>query len=279
MTTPALPMIGGLPRAGSTLLSALLRQNPRIEVTPTGWLLGLVSGMTEAYTDNQARVAWTDQDVAKQRLNDAVAGACRGYLNAPDSVLTVEKARGALHWFETLTAALGEPPRLVLPVRDLRGCISSMERIYRRNPEQQSRMEGAPTVQARGQKWLHPESIPLGRALAHIHDGIQRGVIGQCLVVRYEDLAQYPLTVLRHVYAFFGLEMPENTHSAEHVEQTNREHDAVHGPIGDHEIQPGPVHYDEPAYNDVLGIDVAAAIVRDNQWFYQAFYPELLRTA
>lgn len=276
MAATTVSIIGGLPRAGSTLLSALLRQNSKIEVTPTGWMLALVGAMVESYTDNQARVAWRDQSEAQRRLHKAITGVCQGYLDTSGKVLTIEKGRGALHWFETLEAALGAPPRLVLPVRDLRGCISSMERIYRRNPQRITAGEGAPTVQARAQKWMHPDSIPLGRALAQLHDGIQRGVAARCLVVRYEDLTQHPLETLERVYHFLGYEMPSDVHNVEHVEQANREHDAVYGPIGDHEISPGPVKYNEANYDDVLGADVAAALVRDNQWFYQAVYPELV---
>lgn len=274
-----IPIIGCLPRSGSTLLSALLRQNPSIEVTPTGWMLGLVNGLSQAYTANPARIAWKDQGKAKRRFHTAIRGACSGYLDTPGAALTIEKGRGWLHWFETLEAAFGEPPKIILPVRDLRGCVSSMERAYRRNPESVGVGGGAPTVQARAMQWMNPQSVPLGRAIAELRDGMHRGVVDRCLVVRYEDLAQQPLAVLSRVYNFLGYEMLPATHNIEHVEEPNREHDAVHGPIGDHVIPPGPVRHNEPDYVDVLGPEVADGIVRDNQWFYSAFYPERLRAS
>jgi len=268
-----IPVIGCLPRAGSTLLAALLRQNDSIEVTPTGYLLGQVAAMSQAYTNSPARVSWLAQDEARSRFHAAVRGACDGYL-AGDG-LTIEKGRGWLHWFETIEAAYGAPPNLILPVRDLRGCASSMERAYRRNPEAVGYGGNAPTIAARVSQWIQPAAVPLGRAIAELQDAIQRGVLNRCLVVRYEDLARDPVTELARVYRFLGYEMPPGVHNTGHVEEPVREHDAVHGPIGDHVIPPGPVRYNEPDYRDILG-DVADAIVRDNQWFYRVLYPEVL---
>ncbi|GEM_PF-6712959 len=269
-----IPVIGCLPRAGSTLLAALLRQNPSVEVTPTGWLLGQVAAMSQAYNASPARVSWLDQNQARSRFHAALRGACNEYLYSCRQVV-VEKGRGWLHWFETVEAAYGGPPRLILPVRDLRGCASSMERAYRRNPEAVGYGGNAPTTAARVSQWLHPAAVPLGRAVAELQDAIQRGVLSRCLVVRYEDLARDPVTELARVYRFLGYEMPPGVHDTENVEEPVREHDAVHGPIGDHVIPPGPVRYNEPDYRDILG-DVADAIVRDNQWFYRVLYPEVL---
>jgi hypothetical protein len=206
-------------------------------------------------------------------LHGAVAGAVRGYLDADGSPLTIEKGRGWLCWFETIEAALGEPPRVILPVRDLRGIASSIERRYRANPQLAGHGGGAATVGGRVQHWFAPNVAPVGPALASLQDALRRGVVARCLVVRYEDLASDPLTELARVYRFLGYQMLPGVHDVESVHADNREHDAVHGPFGDHEIAAGPVQYTEPSWDTVLGSGLAQAIVDNNAWFYQAFYP------
>jgi len=270
-----IPIVGGLPRSGSTLLAAMLRQNPQIEVTPTGWMLGLVASLCQAYSANPARTAWKEQDQAKARLHGAVRGAVEGYLAADSVKLTVEKGRGWLHWIETLQAATDGQARLIVPVRDLRGCAASMERAYRANPEQAGYGGGAPMVGQRVSQWMQPQSAPLGRPLAEMRDAMRRGVLDQCLIVRYEDVCSEPMAQLERIYDFLGYAMPPGVHSTD-IDEPNREHDAVHGPFGDHELQPGPIR--EPRGDDkqVIGADVAHHIVAGNGWYYRALYPEVV---
>lgn len=273
-----IPAVGCLPRAGSTLITALLRQNPSVTVTPTGWLVSLVGALSGAYTQNPARTSWLDQHDARARLRAAVRGACDGYLSAGGGALNVEKGRGLLHWFETIADAYGEPPRLVLPVRDLRGVMASMERLYRANPQAAGYAANEPTVQRRVQAWAGANAAPVGRAVAELADAMQRGVVGNCLVVRYEDLTRDPLGQLARVYGFWGYELPPGVHDPNCVDEPNREHDAVHGPFGDHTIPAGPVRPAQPNWDQVLGPELSRDIVAGNQWFYRAFYPDVLET-
>jgi len=274
-----IPILGGLPRAGSTLLSALLRQNPSVEVTPTGWLLGQVASLSQAYTNNPARVSWLDQEDARSRFHGAVRGVCQGYLRegaGRDARLSIEKGRGWLPWFETLEAAFGAPPRIILPVRDLRGVLSSMERRYQKNPELMDHAGGGHTVGARVQNWMQPSAPPLGPVAAQLFGAVERGLHHRCLVVRYEDLCREPMAQLERVYDYLGYALPPGVHSTE-IEEPNREHDAVHGPFGDHELAPGPMRKPRGDDADVIGADVAQRIVADNAWYYRALYPEVMQ--
>mgnify|MGYP006282938029 CR=1 FL=1 len=272
MTNAPPVILGGLPRSGSTLLSALLRQNPVVDVTPTGFLLGLVQGMVNQYTASDARKAWLDADEARDRLHSAIAGAVHGYLNR--GAIAIDKERGALANFELLERALGEPPRVIVPVRDLRGCVASMEKLWRSNPEFAG--HGANHIAQRLDRWLAQDSPPLGAMLAQLGDAWVRGVVGRCLVVRYEDLARQPMQELERVYQFLGYELPAGVHDPNEVADERREHDAIHGPFGDHEIRSAAVHAPPEDWNAVLGEPLARAIVQRNEWYYRAFYPERL---
>lgn len=266
-------ILGGLPRSGSTLLSALLRQNPVIDVTPTGFMLGLVQGMQNQWTSSDPRKSWHDQDDAKARLNWAIAGAVHGYLGT-DASVAIEKTRGAFAYIETLEEALGEQPKIIAPVRDLRAIVASMEKLWRRNPEYSG--FGAPTVGDRVAKWMNPEQPPLGTILPQIKDAFHRGVADRALFTRFEDLTNNPEGELRRVYAYLGMDYPGGVHDFEEVYNEPREHDAIHGPFGDHRIEAGPVKAPPEDWEDYLGPHIPQDLIANNRWFYQDFYPERL---
>lgn len=269
-------ILGGLPRSGSTLLSALLRQNPEVDVTPTGFLLGLLEGMQNQWTASEPRKAWRDQQAAKARLHRAMGGAIRAYLDTGHGI-AVEKSRGAFAHLEALELALTEPPKIIAPVRDLRGIVASMEKLWRANPEHAG--FGAPTVGDRLTRWMSPEQPPLGTILPQLRDAFHRSVADRALFVRYEDLVADPETELRRVYAYLGHDYPEGVHRFDHVTDETREHDAVHGPFGDHELTPGPVRPAPEDWTHYLGDQIPAELVQNNTWFYHDFYPERLGDA
>ena len=269
--TPAI--LGGLPRSGSTLLSALLRQNPAVNVTPTGFLLPMLEWMLNQWTAAEPRKAWRDQGDAKARLHRAMSAAAAGYLDDGHAA-SIEKSRGAFNLLETLQAATGEPPRVIAPVRDLRAVVASLEKLWRRNPEYTG--FGAPTVGDRVSRWMKPDQPPLGSVLPQIQDALHRGAAGSVLFVRFEDLAANPEAALRHVYSYLGQPYPDGVHDFDHVEDYNREHDAVHGPFGDHEITAGPVTPPPEDWDHYLGPVIPDQLIRNNRWFFERFYPEKL---
>lgn len=266
--------LGGLPRSGSTLLSALLRQNPDIEVTPTGFLINLVMGCLNQWTHSATRQAWLDQDEAKQRLHNALRGACEGYLES-GKMVTIEKTRGMFQYLELLQEVFGNDFRIIACVRDLRGILASMEKLYRSHPEYFGFGAGT-SVGERVEKWLSPDQAPLGDQASLLRDAFQRGVVDPRVVpVRFEDLVTDPEQELRRIYKeALGQDYPQDIHRFDHVQDENREHDAVHGLFGDHEIQDGPVSYPRDDWEEVLGKTISDLVVQNNQWFYQTFYPE-----
>ena len=244
-----------------------------MEVTPTGFLLGMLEGMQNQWTASEARKAWRDQQAAKARLHRAMGGAIRAYLDTGHG-LSIEKARGAFAHIEALELALAEPPKIIAPVRDLRAVVASLEKRWRANPEHAG--FGAPTVGDRVARWMAPDHPPLGTVLPQLRDALHRGVAYRALFVRYEDLVADPEAELRRIYAYLECPFPEGVHDFEQVADVNREHDAVHGPFGDHEITPGPVRPAPEDWTSCLGEQIPAELVANNRWFYQDFYPERL---
>ena len=268
-------ILGGLPRSGSTLLSAILRQNPEVDVTPTGFMLQFIDGLMNQWTSSPIRQAWLDQEMAKQRLHDGIRGAVEGYLKT-ESGVRIEKSRGSFGYLDLLSKVFGEEVKIIAPIRDMRGCLSSMEKLWRNHPEYAG--FGAQTVDERVTKWLQPNNPPLGNILYQMHDALihrEANIPSGICFVRYEDLIANPEMELKGIYEYLGWTWEDGIHRFDHVEAVNREHDAIHGLFGDHEVHDGPILEDKTDWNKILG-PISQEIVKNNQWFYQKFYPEAL---
>ena len=78
--TPKIHFISGLPRSGSTLLSALLRQNPRFHANMSSPVGGLVNTMLNAMSeDNEFSIFLSTEQ--KQALVLSIFSA---YYSVPD---------------------------------------------------------------------------------------------------------------------------------------------------------------------------------------------------
>lgn len=243
-----------LPRSGSTLMQNILGQNPAIHVTPTDGVLELLYGAKANYTSQaEFRAQDPDQMLAAWRgfCKGGLEGYCKGLSDKPNTCI---KSRGIGANYEWFSAFMGEEPKVLIMVRDMKAIMSSMEKLHRKQAEQARgiddpvNMRGL-TVESRVQTWM--SSAPVGLALQRLQDMKKRGVLAKCLVVRYEDLAKSPAGVMEPVYKYLGL--PAHEHDFNQVAQLTQEDDAVFGmPQGLHLVR----EKIEPAaldYYDVLG--------------------------
>lgn len=265
--------VGGLPRAGSTLLMNLLGQNPRFGVTPTSGLSHLLWNLRVAFTNGQEFNAQAEPEM-NRRFKNCARGAIMGWSDGEHPVY-IDKSRWWVQNFETLREVLGAPPKIIVPVRDLRGVCASMEKLFRANslridPTQRRQNLRGLTVTGRVQLWC--QSNPIGAAAQRVRDTVARDVAGQLLFVRMEDLCSNPEEQLRQCYDYIG-EKWFPRHKYEEIEQLTVEDDRVFGIPNLHKIHEKiePVSED---WDAVLGKPLAQEIRRENSWFYELFYRE-----
>ena len=131
-----LHFISGLPRSGSTLLAALLRQNPRFNAGMTSPLCMLTVAMLEQMSP--AKQFSTQFDAARRRA--ILRGLFASYYSdAGDAQVVFDTNRV----WSGKTALLGElypESRVICCVRDVGAIIDSVEHMLRKNPLQTSRL-------------------------------------------------------------------------------------------------------------------------------------------
>lgn len=260
-----------LPRSGSTLLQNVMAQNPDFYCTPTSGLIELLLQARATHT-NSVEAQAQDQETMKKAFSGFCAGACKGYFEGiTDKKYVLDKSRG---WSVTYDFAKTfiPNPKVIVMVRDLRAILSSLEKKFRQNQHIDSGIQNwaelkGTTTDKRISHFL--SAPPLGPSLDIIYDSITRGLAKNFLFIKFEDFCLNPDIEVKKIYKYLELE-EFNGHIFGSVEQTTKENDVFHGPLGDHKIRKKiePVKED---WNLILGSRNSAKIKEEFDWFYSAF--------
>ena len=104
--------LSGLPRSGSTVLAAILNQNPLVHVTPTSGLISIMGAVAEKWE--------RDESIHVQgRNDDDMVRMLRGLMQAKNETITkpviIDKNRGwpAPPIMKTMTKVLGQKPKII----------------------------------------------------------------------------------------------------------------------------------------------------------------------
>ncbi len=227
--------ISGLPRAGSTLLAAILRQNPRFHAgmtSPVGALFGtLLREMSQA---NETAV-FIDDDQRAAVLR-AVFDACYHRIHPEKLVFDTNR-----NWCTRLPAlaTLFPAAKVIACVRDVPWILDSIERLVRRNrfePSGMFRFEPNGTVYSRVET-LGSGTGLVGFAWNALREACYGEQADRLLLLTYETLTSEPARALAAVYDFIG--MPPFAHDFAHVRYDEaREFDARLGTPGLHDVAP-----------------------------------------
>ena len=207
--------ISGLPRSGSTLLAALLRQNPRFSANMTSPVGSLFMAMLrETSQRNEAAVFFSDAQRA--RLLRSCFDAYYADVHPSQTVFDTNRL-----WTSKLPTLVELFPdaRVICCVRNPSWILDSFERLVRRNPLQAS---GIFNFEPHGTVYSRVEALSLGTGIAGFAwNALREAVFGEqrdrLLLVRYESLVARPLEVLACIYDALGV--PPFRHDPDAVEQ------------------------------------------------------------
>jgi len=214
-----------------------------------------------------------DKGETDRKMVNSLRGILNGWYEDRCEPYCFDKCRGWLEHYPLL-CALMESPKVIVPIRDIRGVVASMESRRLKNPMMETKGGDSPfdgvTIQSRVDQYL--TKPPVGIAVERLFEVSRSGALNNMLVIRAEDLGLNPEAELHRVYAFLGLEWFDG-HYYEGIASAPNEHDHVHAPYGEHTVrdtvQPPAENWDE-----VLGSDVSEDIKSRCGWFYETFYPE-----
>lgn len=228
--------ISGLPRSGSTLLGALLKQNPNFRAGMSSGLGSLVDANRQIMSTG-SEVSMMMEQAQRPRILQALFDAY--YADAAEDEIIFDTNR---NWCGrmSLLADLFPQAKVIACVRDLSWVMDSVERLLRKNPYENTRLFGAGEaiggVSSRVDFLARPDRL-VGSAYNLLKEAFYGEHAANLLVVEYEFLAKAPEQVLKLVYEF--VDQPWYAgHDFEHVEFDAPKFDAALGVDGLHRVRP-----------------------------------------
>jgi sulfotransferase len=233
---PRFHFIAGLPRSGSTLLSAILRQNPRFHAgmtSPVGSLVDAVLARVSAGNE-MAPMVTTDQ---RRRLLRGLFDAY--YADLDDDVEVVfDTNRGWTGHLPALVELFPES-RVLCCVRNVAWVMDSLERRFRDNAFENTRLFN--NAAERNSVYSRVDTLAqrdrlVGFAWSTLKEAMYGEHARRLLVIEYDYLVQRPADVLDLIYRFLG-EAPF-AHDFENVSYDAPAFDAQLGVSGLHAVRP-----------------------------------------
>ncbi|MDP1772666.1 MAG: sulfotransferase [Methylobacter sp.] len=231
---PRYHFISGLPRSGSTLLAAILRQNPRFHAgmtSPVGSLFNAALAQMSAGSEFGAVVGVDQRRAVLRGLFTSF------YESYPDDAVIFDTNR---QWCAKLPALLDLFPgaKIIACVRNVAWVMDSIERLYRANPYENTRLFGnmqRSTVYNRLEGLAQHDQL-VGFAWSALREAFYGEQGASLLVLDYDLLAQAPQKLLPLLYQFIGEPLFE--HDFENVEYDAPEFDFQLGVEGLHRVRP-----------------------------------------
>ena len=212
--------LSGLPRTGSTLLSAILSQNPEIHAEGNSAVCQLMWDMQQSVVNSEQLKA-SNKDI----LDALVKPIPHIYYSDVTKPIVVDKCRS---WtlaanVEILNRYFNNPPKVIVLVRPMVEIVSSFLALRKANGWSDMEMV------------LEDGSEPIMRSLAGV-EWARKNNNGEFLFVTYDDLVDNTQASLDRIYNHCGWE--PFVHDLDNIINHHKENDAVYGLIGQHDVRP-----------------------------------------
>lgn len=225
-------LISGLPRSGSTLLSALLRQNSRFAAAMTSPVASLSAAIHKKMCGGEFAVFFDDA-----RRATMLRGVFDTYYSSIDRPVVFDTNR---KWTAraALIGQLYPEARIICCVRDIGWIIDSIEHMLAKNPLQLSRVfdfQPGSSIYSRVEMLMNSENGLIGLPWSNLREAWFGKEAQRLIIVPYDELTKAPRVILRSLYEFLG--EPWFEHDFNNVEYDEPEYDAELGMPGMHQVR------------------------------------------
>lgn len=225
--------ISGLPRSGSTLLAAILRQNPRIHAAMTSPVGSLFTSLHSTMGQSNEFAEFIDERQRERVLR----GIFDLFYQDHTQEVIIDTNR---LWCARLPLLLKLFPeaKVLCTVRNVAWIMDSIERLVRKNALHPSRLFNGPaesdTVYHRVEALASRDRF-VGFSYYALKEAFYSPEARNILIIDYDLLAQSPGKVMPLVYDFLG--EPAYTHDFENLDYQEPGFDARLGMHGLHEVK------------------------------------------
>ena len=194
--------ISGLPRSGSTLLAALLRQNPRFHAHMSSPLAGMIDAMLGEMSDRNELAAFIT-DEQRQRVLHGLFASYYGSGLAADVLFDTSRK-----WCSKLPVLRELFPefKVIACVRNVSWIVDSLARAIEKNALRPSFMVN---FQTGSTVYNRVEAVTFGEGIVgHSYNALKEAFYGEhahhLMLLQYETLVRNPAMAMAAVYDFIG---------------------------------------------------------------------------
>lgn len=233
--------MAGLPRSGSTLLSAILNQNPRFHSGPSSPVVPLMLALENELAQDELFKAYPKMDQARQIIGSVMDN----FYSDVEQPVVFDKNRSWVNRPHYIRGYFDVEPKILCPVRNLDEILTSFITMCRRNPYTgKGRVNFIDEMLIRNQQELTDENRCrviagpgiLGQSFDGIRSILAQGQDKMLHFIEYQDLVNNPEKTMRAVYEYLGEEYYE--HDFAKLENRHRENDsAIYGFADMHEVR------------------------------------------
>jgi len=211
--------MAGLPRAGSTLLSTLLNQNPRFYSGPSSPVLGAMFATHDNFQGNELYTGYPKPN----QVNEIVGSIIRHWYSDIEQEVIFDKNRAWCARVPFIEGYIGQQAKIIVPVRRIDEILTSLLTMVHRN----TFVEGQPRInfvdeqlvkanipisdETRCQYLLTSQGGIVWESLNAVKMGVDGGQSDKFHYVDYNDLVTDPQGELNNIYEFLGEEPFEHT--------------------------------------------------------------------
>lgn len=235
--------IAGLPRSGSTVLSAILNQNPRFYSGPNSPVLSTMVALENSFSNDEHYLGFPKQQQAKQ----IIASVLPQYYSDIEQPVIFDKNRAWTSLTPYIKEYFGITPKIICPVRDINEILASFITLINKNPLQSNgRLNVIDEMLVKNDLPLTTENrcqfIAGGDGIVgQVYDSMKKlltdGLEYMVHFVEYNDLINNSEETMKGIYEF--LEEEPFEHTFKNLKNPyNQPDSSAYGLSGMHDIRP-----------------------------------------
>ena len=218
-----LHFLSGIPRSGSTVLAAILNQNPQTHVSTTSGLVHALDGLANTW---HSAGLLNENDPTREKLAQTMRGCIDAFYEDTDKPVVIDKSRG---WpipqiMGAMSQVIGHPCKVIATVRPVPDCMASFVRV--------AKPEDLDDFMYSGQLGDHLKAAYLSVQVGY------EAMPDNFLFIEYDNLLADPKKELARIHEF--LELPDYEYDFSNIDGSSVKEDDenLHGYAGMHDIKP-----------------------------------------
>jgi len=253
MSVPEFAFFTGLPRTGSTIVKAILNQNPHIYASKSSPMCNTMWHFPGLLADSIAYSASPNEPGLQRIMENMLPLYYKDKLINKKIIFDKAFSWGAPLNYGMIKTVLGRDPRFLVTTRNFDDVVDSIIRLIKQNPDTNVFTKGMvidPNLSFKKNvlKHLNQPHHVLYLALIGL-ENLQKNHSKDTFFIEYDEFCNTPEKILKDFYKFFKL--PYFKHDLNNIEDPERENDLVYGIPTLHEIRPtiSKIIYEKDTYN------------------------------